>query len=369
VLLPKNMIKNKLNYNEGLVLYGLVKYPLLNDRELADKLKLKMTTVTAIKNRLKRNEYYSTVRVPILRPHEIELFTVILIKFSANIPENDLVKKLDPLIENIPEFFYGGLEGGSAFGLGFAQNYSELTKTIEQLSKSVRGEGYVENVVPPMKHLAIFPLKNAVFFNFFDFSSIIKNNYKIKIKDEPEDKLQSLPKPKDMNLTTIEKRVLYGLVNYPELPDSKIADKINVTRQVISKLKKMFEEEGLIKTIKIPDLEKLGFEILVLAINNHNPLTPMDKRMKGIELVRSKLPIIFLISTNLESFAMAPARNFVELQDLKNEVLKFYKKEKFFITEPVIHMYSISNMTFARSHYYGALIKKIYKIEDSDLNE
>ena len=363
------MIKDKLNYNESLVLYGLVKYPLLNDRELADKLKLKMTTVTAIKNRLKQNKYYTTIRVPILRHYEIELFTVILIKFSGIVSEEDLVKNLGPLIQNIPEFFYGGIEGGNGFGLGFAQNYSELLSTIEHLSKGVRGEGYVENVNPPMKRLAIFPLKNAVFFNFFDFSNILKREYKLKLDDEQDESMISLPKPKDTSLTTIEKRVLYGLVNYPELPDSKIADKINVTRQVISKLKKTFEDDGLIKTIRIPDLLKLGYEILVLGHNHHNPLTPLEKRKKGIEMVISELPLILLISTNLESFAISPVKNFVEFQKLKNKVISFYKKEKFFITEPAIHMFSISNLTFARTHFYGPLIKKIFKIEDKDLNE
>jgi hypothetical protein len=107
----------------------------------------------------------------------------------------------------------------------------------------------------------------------------------------------------------------------------------------------------------------------VLAHNNHNPLTPLEKRKKGIEMVISELPLFFLISTNLESFAMAPAKNFVELQKLKNKVLKFYKQEKFFITEPEIYMFSISNLTFARTHFYGPLIKKIFKIEDKDLNE
>ena len=44
----------RLSTNEKKVLYGLVKYPLDNDRELALKLNFKMSTLTAIKNRLKK---------------------------------------------------------------------------------------------------------------------------------------------------------------------------------------------------------------------------------------------------------------------------------------------------------------------------
>jgi DNA-binding MarR family transcriptional regulator len=363
------MIRGNLNYNESLVLYGLVKYPLLNDRQLADRINLKMTTATAIKNRLKENEYYATVRVPILRPDEIELFTVLMIKFSARFSVEELVNIRDQYEDEFPELFFGGLESGGGFSLGFANNFSELSKMIEKFSSVLIGGNFVENNRRPMDHLAIFPLKNAIFFNFFDFSDIIKRDFKIKLEDEPSKPRTSLPKTKNVTLSNIEKRVLYGLVNYPELPDSKIADKINVTRQVISKLKKTFEDDGLMKTIRMPDLSKLGYEILVLVHNNHNPLTPMEKRQKGIELVLSELPIIFLISTNLESFAIAPAKNFVELQSLKNKVLRFYKKENFFISEPKLFLYSISNMTFTRRNFYGPLLKKIFKIKDEDLNE
>ena len=50
--------------SEKLVLYGLVKYPLLNDRELAEQLDMKMSTLTAINNQLKENDMFYSVSVP-----------------------------------------------------------------------------------------------------------------------------------------------------------------------------------------------------------------------------------------------------------------------------------------------------------------
>jgi hypothetical protein len=328
-----------------------------------------MTTVTAIKNRLKNNNYYSTIRVPFLRAHEIELFILIFIKFNIKIPEKEFINKLNSVVSNIPEFFYGGIEGGEGFGLGFATNYTDLMTTIEQISRVLRSEDYVDNSNPPIHFLTIFPLRSLKIFNFFDSSEILKNEFDIKLDLDDDDPITPIPEPKDMKLTNIEKLVLYGLVNYPELPDSKIADKIKVTRQVISKLKKSFEEDGLIKTIRIPNLYKLGFKILILGHNHYNPLTPLDKRKKGLKMIKSELPLIFQVTSNLEGLGISPVKNFVEAQKLKNKVTAFYKKEKFFITEPNIFLFSLSNLKIIRNHNYGPIIKKVFEIEDKDLND
>lgn len=358
------MIKGKLNINERRVLYGMIRYPLFNDRELADKLDLKMTTVTAIKNRLKKNKYYSTVRVPILQYFGTELFTVLFVQFSPTISEKDFLEKLRPMQDQFSNFFWGGFEGGNGFGLGFARNYSDFLSTIEELSKGMREKGYVENIEPPKNQLVIFPLRNSIIYNFFDFGPILSREFDITFGDEEQDIVTTIPKQKNVRLTTIEKRVLYGLVNYPELPDSKISAKINVTRQVISKLKKSFEDDGLIKTIKVPNLKILGYEILVMGHNFHNPLTPISKRIKGITMVKKEMPIIFQISSNLESFVISPMKNFQEFQEMKNKAMKLYKQEKYFIQEPRIHLYSIDNFNFVRNHEYGAIVKKVLDIQD-----
>ena len=366
MVLPFIMIGGKLNYNEKLVLYGMIRYPLLNDRELTDKLKLKMTTVTAIKNRLKRNNFYSTIRVPVLQYFGTELFTAIRVSVSPLVTEQEFIVKMKDFSENIPEFFYAGVESGNGFGLGFSRNYTDLITTMEQMSFTIRKQELVENLEPPIHSYAIFPLKNSIILNFFDFSQVLSREFGISFGDEPDDIYPSLPKPKKDHLTNIEKRVLYGLVNYPNLPDSKISEKIGVTRQVISKLKKQFEDDGLIKTIKIPNFKQLGYEILVLAHNHHNPLTPISKRKKGIKMVMSELPNIFVISGNLESFVISIVKDFQEFQELKSKTLALYKQENYLIEEPDIQLYSIRNLNIIINHKYGPIVKKIFELEDID---
>ena len=60
------MAKRGLTGNEKQVLYGLIHHPVLNDRELSELLGVKVSTVTAIRRRLRRAEYFVTRRLPMM---------------------------------------------------------------------------------------------------------------------------------------------------------------------------------------------------------------------------------------------------------------------------------------------------------------
>jgi hypothetical protein len=137
-----------------------------------------------------------------------------------------------------------------------------------------------------------------------------------------------------------------------------------VTRQVISKLKKSFEEDGLIKTIRVPNLKLLGYEILVLSHQNFNPMTPIEKRKKGIKMILEEMPIIFNIAGNMESFLMAVCKDFREFQEFKNQAISFYKQSDFLLGEPNIRIFSIPNLNIITNNCYGPIVKKVLDIKD-----
>ncbi len=356
------MIHGRLNKNEKLVLYGLIKYPLYNDRELSEKIKLKMTTVTAIKNRLKKNGYYYTVRIPVLQNLGCELLMTSTLKFNPLTSDREKMKAhADALGENIPEIIYSLVESDQGFCLGIGKNYSEIHNAIENMERVYR-ESDIVDTSPPNYY--IFPFEKSKILNFFDYAPIIKHTFKILIKGEQEESVTSeMPMTDITKLSNIEKKVLYGLIKYPDIPDSKIAENIDVTRQVVSKLKKSFESEGIIKTLRIPNLMKLGFEILAISHYRHNPKFPLNKRGKGIKQLLNEFPQVFLITDNLESLMINICRDFTEFQELKNKSYIQFKKQEYIIDEPDIMIFSIPSMSIVVEHNYATLLKKILKIE------
>jgi DNA-binding MarR family transcriptional regulator len=356
------MIHGRLNRNEKLVLYGLIKYPLYNDRELSEKIKLKMTTVTAIKNRLKKNGYYYTVRIPVLQNLGCELLMTSMLGFNPLTSERERMKAHDDALgENVPEIMFSLVESDQGFCLGIGKNYSEIHNAIENMERVYRESDIIDSSQP---NYYIFPFEKSKILNFFDYGPIIKHSFNITIKGEQEESLSSeMPKTDITKLSNIEKRVLYGLIKYPDIPDSKIAENIDVTRQVVSKLKKSFESDGIIKTLRIPNLRKLGFEILAISHYRHNPKVPMNKRGKGIKQLLSEFPQVFLITGNLESIMINICRDFTEFQDLKNKSYIQFKKQEYLIDEPDIMIFSIPNMNIVVEHNYAELLKKILSIE------
>jgi DNA-binding MarR family transcriptional regulator len=55
-----------LTLNEKTVLWALTKWPTANDRQLAQSIDIKMSTITAIRNRLRRANLFKAVRIPLM---------------------------------------------------------------------------------------------------------------------------------------------------------------------------------------------------------------------------------------------------------------------------------------------------------------
>ena len=196
---------------------------------------------------------------------------------------------------------------------------------------------------------------------FFDFLPLLHKAFGVK---EPLEQAIEL-KPAGItqtHLTQVEKKIFYGLVSYPDLPDKQIAELINVTRQSIARARKVFESSGIIQTKRIVNLKKLGFEILALAHVKFRPESPIAARMEGVKEVVDYLPSFFWIGENLETVVIGAYRNFEELQQSKMKSITLYKKLDFLKDEPIIQLYSIPNMKILRNHKYGGMVKSLLDI-------
>ena len=179
----------------------------------------------------------------------------------------------------------------AGFYLGIGKNYTEIHSAVEKVERIYRENDLIENKGPSY---FFFPFEYTKIQNFFDFAPIIKHNFGVSIKGEEDMMPAEIPRTDITKLSNVEKKVLYGLIRYPDIPDSKIAENIAVTRQVVSKLKKSFEMDGILKTLRVPNLKKLGFEIMAISHFRHNPKIPLDKRGKGIKQILCKMKMAII---------------------------------------------------------------------------
>ena len=94
------------------------------------------------------------------------------------------------------------------------------------------------------------------------------------------------------------------LTKYPEISDSKIGGEIGVSRHTVSRLRRDFVQNNLIRKINLPDLKKLGFEIMTFYHIKFDPSNPPDIETDDIELLMNDSSI-FMASRMFEAFMLS----------------------------------------------------------------
>ena len=355
------MLKANLTQKEKETLYNLVRYPTFNDRELSEKTGLKLSTITAIRRRLRKDNFFCTKKIPLLQNMGCELLMVGYGTFSVPLHDEPAFNLGSPNIKLSKDEFLAFQSSNQGVFISIMKNYTEAKRDIDDFQHFFNHHGMMDELGWVY---TIFPFEVSKILSFFDFSGLLANLFKI---ERPQ--LEAVPDlgfstTKEVNLTTKEKKVLLGLVKYPELPDNVISKKVGVSRQAVSSMKKRFEEEHILKTVRIPNLETLGYEILVMAHTKFNPRAPLTSRREGVNFMINGIPQFFMISGNFENVLLAACRNYEEYNLFKNSVLKLYKSHEFIRIEPKICLFPVAETMFVKDYDFTSLLLKLWDIDD-----
>ncbi len=85
-------IQKSLSRNEELVLYGMVRFPNRNDRELAEVLNLKDSTVNYCRNQLEKRNLFQLVYVPVLNRLGFELLSINFAEYNLKLSPKQRIK-------------------------------------------------------------------------------------------------------------------------------------------------------------------------------------------------------------------------------------------------------------------------------------
>ena len=265
------MINFELTNKEKTMLFGLTNYPNSTDKNLSKKLNLKHSTVTSIRHRLRENEYFRTLNIPRLQNMGSKMLVAIYTNFSPLIPLEERVKITGKTIEVFDEIFFSVGEQEKGFSFSLSKDYATIGRINDIRTRTFGGRGLLEDEYP---HMAVFPFEISKVYRFFDFGPLLKNNFEINIKLDEKIKSTSNVEKENVSFSKTEKKVFCLLIRYPELSDSEIGNKLGVSRHTVSRLRRNFEKDFLIRKINLPNLKKLGFEIFTLFHIHFDPKNP-----------------------------------------------------------------------------------------------
>lgn len=286
------------------IITAIAKNPLLTDEKLANSLKIKRTTFTANKNKLKNEKIYSLSIIPYLQSTNCEFLRLTYGSFNKEKKFSEIKKEMKEFIKRENVFFFV-CDKEYFFEIAFVKNFPHYENEIEEnfafyLKNEIVGDIIVD--IP-------ICFENTKIFNFFHSSSFFGK----------ENLLISLQKKK---LTKKEKLIFKEFIENPELSDSDLEKKTEIARQTFSKFRKNYEGKLFRHSINF-DLEKLGFKFIAMVHCSFHPLSTQKERDTLIENVQ-KYQFIFLAIKNSEflSVGIYNEGQFKNYQKMREELEK-----------------------------------------------
>ncbi len=356
------MANADLNPNSRLVLYGLIRYPQFNDRELSEVLKIKKSTVSIIRHRLEAERYYLPKRIPCVHKIGFKILNVGYTSFTPSV-SRDIIRHVGKgMVDQFVDIFYAlyGLDQG--IGIAFTEDYNEAKKKMAVIENFLAKHDMNDDVV--FRSL-LFPFELTSVLSFFDFGPLLKTHFNIETEElKAGENGISFKELDDVKLTKNEKMVLYGLTKYPELNNTNLGSIIGIHPKTISTIKRRLEKQGLLITLNVPNLEKLGFQILSLFHGRFRPGNTSDTKREMVEKMLLGAPHIFAIVEDIDCVVLSVYNNYSHFKSVNNRVSRFLSNIDLFHDEPTVLQFSIPSMKMVRNLECSSLIKKTWGLQD-----
>jgi len=236
--------RSTLTDREKIVLWGLCRWPLLNDEELSGKLKLKRSTLTAIKNRLRKGGWFSLKYIPNFYKLSCEAMGFFNIAKGRNVRVDgtDFMKDSSGVVLR-------NIQDENIFGVFVAEKFVDFKKFCEDFCCRNEGARFSEDSF-------FFGLDD---FELRDSSGVIDFVFNLKRKEDVSSYDFS---NNGVELNSNERRVFHAMIQNPELSSSNIAKKIWISKPTVIKIKNRLLDDGIVYAYIAPDFRKLGFNFL-----------------------------------------------------------------------------------------------------------
>ncbi len=346
----------KLSKNEKVILWGLVRYPMLNDRQLSDKIRVRMSTLNAIKNKMKRMGLIYDRIVPNVEIMDYEILSVTWTTLSRSIKKSPDIESLKNMFNDHSNTYTAMVFGDTLFFLSLYKNYTGYKISENDIMEQLKKHGLL---VEGRIHSTLYPIAISSLPKNFDYTSVLERAFGIKPVRDPKEKDRNMmrikAKEKIHHLSKKEKIILKGILEAPDLPDNKIASMLDTTRQAVARHKKELLELGVIKKTRVIDYGKLGFNILCLVEGFYEKNEGV--RETGPDVEKLHLPSFFAVYGGSETTSLSLFKDFKQFTQSREKYTEALKEYCQIRSEPSINLFSPSDTITIKHQEYLPLIK------------
>jgi len=345
----------ELTSKEKTLLYGIVKYPHLTDKELSEKLSLKHSTVTSIRHRLKEKGLIRKLNIPYLQNTGCQMLVAIYTNFSPLIPLQERIDITGKTIEIFEEIFFSIGEQDKGFSLSFSQDYATVGRINDIRTQIFGGRGLLEDQYPTM---VVFPFDISKIYRFFDFAPLFRKSFALSLNETETGKHLAFRHTDTVTLSDAEKNVFCMMVSYPERSDSDIGREIGVSRHTVSRLRRGFEKRDLFGTFYLPDLKKLGFEIITFYHIRFDPRNPPNIESDEAEFLMSDSTVFFACRM-FEAVMISVYHDYDDYKADLMKIMQILKENRWIARDPVIYTYGLNTLIYIKDFKFAPITHKI----------
>ena len=287
-----------LNESDKLVLCGLVLHPELNTIELAKKLRMKRTTLTSVRNKLRKMGFYSTIIVPNLQALG---YNALHVEYGEASPVNGEYDRFFKERFESSEYVNAAVGVDEYYGVSLIK---DVDSSLESISSG--------KDAPDLRHI-YFNLGNAELCSLFDYGDFLTKYLKVDLHLEA--KVRKAQKSKTRKFSKNEAGVLYVLSRNPDLSDKEVAKITSLSTVAVGQIRRRLLKDRAYSRKVIPDLKKLGCDVLALV---HG--TPNQEYGVGDAL---KLNPVFCASDSKNVFLLVPFKDLSDYSTAFEETRTF----------------------------------------------
>ncbi|MCH8907135.1 MAG: hypothetical protein IH840_08610 [Candidatus Heimdallarchaeota archaeon] len=346
----------ELSQNEARVLHSLIKWPDLSDQAIHSKINMKKSTFSSIKTRLKESGYYDKYYVPNFPIIGFELFFTMFGQLNRFTTIEERMRIAKDMLEGFVEDFYVQSESNNAFNLAISANYTEYMKNYQLFINL-----YTEQKFLGKNGMAVvvYPFEMSTIHSFMDFEGISSQLFGFSSDNGTQKKSIPHGKQNQVKLTRAEKKVLAGLVKFPEESDTLIAEHIQVSRNTVANAKRKFLSKGICFPRVVPNLQKLGIRLINYSSFKFNSrLTNEDIKTIG-KVIQEIMSPYFFINKRLEGFFISAHIDLADYKKKNEELMTFYTKNEMIAEDPVDLQLNIDNMMIIKNFDFLPMILKV----------
>ncbi len=316
----------KLSKNQKRVILGLCLYPMSSDSEVARKLSVKRSTFSTIKKQLSNPPYemIHPINLPNAKALGSNVLAVEYVDFNPSEFDNFIHERPREILERLqyfPNLILSMFGHHSGVSILISKSFTDIILAHNEVAGF-----YHENRLTSPQDLHLFVGKNNEdgLHQFYEYGRLLAAHWGIKIDEDYRSPsvFSSLGRNTE-KVSSLGWKVYKELIINPGTSTVDLARISGKPRNTIARWINFFEENHLFQVRYIPDLVKLGFNILTicfLSIRGYDT----EKRLQILKMVKkyfyptdlfsSKKEIVFLsISKDYFSFRAVEGDFFNEL--------------------------------------------------------